>query len=150
MVRAMIVRLLIENPTRYMTPKVPTSETGTTMLGMIVARMFRRNRKITITTSAIDSPSSNSTSCTEARIVVVRSASTVTCSAPGRPACSCGSSASVRLTVWMTLLPGWRWTLRITAGVVLPLMLAHAASLVFSAASITWPTSVRRIAEPFL
>ena len=46
---------------------------GTATLGMIVAERFRRNRKITITTSATVSISSNCTSFTDARIVVVRS-----------------------------------------------------------------------------
>ena len=40
---------------------------------MMVAATLRRNRKITITTSATASSSSNCTSCTEARMVVVRS-----------------------------------------------------------------------------
>ena len=40
---------------------------------MIVAQTLRRNRKITITTSAMVSISVNSTSCTEALMVVVRS-----------------------------------------------------------------------------
>ena len=40
---------------------------------MIVARTLRKNRKITITTSAIVSIRVNCTSATDARIVVVRS-----------------------------------------------------------------------------
>ena len=52
---------------------MPISESGTAILGMIVADRLRRNRKMTITTSATVSISSNSTSCTDARIVVVRS-----------------------------------------------------------------------------
>ena len=43
---------------------------------MIVAGMLRRNRKITSTTRPTASTSSNSTSLTEARMVVVRSVST--------------------------------------------------------------------------
>ena len=35
----------------YMTPKVPTSESGTATLGMMVADTLRRNTNITITTS---------------------------------------------------------------------------------------------------
>ena len=57
MVRAIRVRLLMEKPARYMTPKVPTSESGTARLGMMVADSLRRNRKITITTSATASSS---------------------------------------------------------------------------------------------
>ena len=48
---------------------------------MIVADRLRRNRKITITTSAIVSMSVNCTSLTEARIVVVRSMITSTLTA---------------------------------------------------------------------
>ncbi len=36
-----------------MTPNVPTSDSGTATLGMMVAERFRRNRKITITTRPI-------------------------------------------------------------------------------------------------
>ncbi len=52
--------------------KVPTSESGTAMLGIIVAERLRRNRKMTITTSPMVSRSSNSTSFTEARMATVR------------------------------------------------------------------------------
>ena len=38
MVSAISVRLLTENPARYMTPKVPMSDSGTTTLGMIGRR----------------------------------------------------------------------------------------------------------------
>ncbi len=61
----------------YMIASAPTSDSGTDRLGMIVAGMLRRNRKITSTTSPTASDSSNSTSSTEARIVVVRSVSGV-------------------------------------------------------------------------
>jgi len=43
-VSAISVRLLIENPTRYITPNVPTSDSGTATLGMSVAGTLRRNR----------------------------------------------------------------------------------------------------------
>jgi hypothetical protein len=69
-----------------MTPNVPTSESGTATLGMTVAASVRRKRKITMTTSPITSISSNSTSWTEARIVVVRSVRMVTSTAEGREA----------------------------------------------------------------
>ena len=57
---------------------MPTSDSGTATLGMMVAYRLRRNRKITITTSATVSISSNSTSFTDAWIGVVRSVSVVT------------------------------------------------------------------------
>ncbi len=106
MVSAMSVRLLIEKPARYITPNVPTSESGTATLGMIVAETLRRNRKITMTTRATASRSSNCTSETEARIVVVRSVSNFTSMLPGSEACNCGSNALTRLTVSITLAPG--------------------------------------------
>ena len=66
-------RLSREKPSRYIDPNVPTSDSGTERLGMMVPGSVRRNRKITSTTRATARPSSNSTSATEARIVTVRS-----------------------------------------------------------------------------
>ena len=107
-VSAISVRLLRLYPSRYITPKVPTSESGTATLGMIVADRLRRNRKMTITTSAIVSSNSNSTSCTEARIVVVRSVSTATFTDPGSEACRRGNNAFTLSTTVMMLAPGCR------------------------------------------
>ena len=50
----------------YITANVPTSDSGTATLGMMVADRLRRNRKMTITTSPMVSISSNSTSFTDA------------------------------------------------------------------------------------
>src|SRR5271165_6827409 len=83
-VSAISDRLLRLKPHRYITANVPTSDSGTDRLGMMVAGTLRRNRKITSTTSTTESPSSNSTSATEARMVVVRSVSTATSTAAGR------------------------------------------------------------------
>jgi hypothetical protein len=58
-VSAMSDRLLSENPARYMTPNVPTSDNGTAMLGMMVAEALRRKKKMTSTTSTTDNISSN-------------------------------------------------------------------------------------------
>src|SRR6266705_6243361 len=76
-------KLLRLNPARYMTASVPTKDNGTERLGITVAEAVRRNRKITSTTSTTARPSSNSTSATEARIVVVRSVNTATSTASG-------------------------------------------------------------------
>ena len=76
-----------------MTANVPTSESGTAMPGMIVAEGLRRNRKMTITTSTVVSSSSNSTSFTDARMVVVRSLMTCTLIPCGREASIWGRSA---------------------------------------------------------
>ncbi len=146
MVSAISVRLLIEKPARYITPKVPTSDSGTATLGIRVAETLRRNRKVTITTSAIASISSNCTSVTEARMVVVRSDSTFTSSVAGSAACNCGSSALMRSTTSMTLAPGWRWMFSTIAG----WLLAQAARRVSSAPSTARATSARRSGEPFL
>ncbi len=56
-----------------MTAKVPTMDSGTARLGMIVAETLRRNRKMTSTTRAMASASVNSTSWTDSRIATERS-----------------------------------------------------------------------------
>ncbi len=146
MVRAIRVRLLRLNFSRYITPKVPTRERGTATLAMKVAGRLRRKRKITITTRATASTSSNSTSLTEARMPVVRSVSSCTCTPGGMSASMLTRAFLISSTVVMTLAPGWRWTLRITAGVVFH----QAPSLVFSEPLTTLATSRSRIAAPFL
>jgi hypothetical protein len=144
MTSAIRVRLLMEKPAKYMTPKVPTSESGTATLGIAVAAALRRKRKMTSTTSAIAKASSIFTSLTEARIVVVRSERRRISTDPGSVACSCGSRRVTRSTTWITFEPGWRWMLTITAA----LSFAHAANLTFSASSTASATSVRRMARP--
>ncbi len=86
MVSAISVRLLIENPARYITANAPISDNGTTTLGMTVAASLRKNRKMTITTSATASSNSKRTSRTDARMVIVRSVSTATSTAAGSDA----------------------------------------------------------------
>ena len=88
------------------------------MLGMMVAASVRRNRKITITTSAMVSISSNCTSATLARMVLVRSVSTVTLTDAGRLACSCFRRSLMLSATLMMFAPGCRWMFRMTAGVV--------------------------------
>src|ERR1700761_4477688 len=73
MVSAIKVRLLRLKPSAYIAANVPTSDSGTAMPGMIVAAQVRKNTNITATTNAMHKSSSNSTSDTEARTVVVRS-----------------------------------------------------------------------------
>ena len=79
-------------------------------------------------------------------MVVVRSVSIVTLTDAGRDACSWGSSFLIRSTTSMTLAPGWRWMLTITAG----LSFIQAAWLTFSVSSTTSATSDRRTGAPFL
>ena len=77
---------------------MPTIESGTATLGMTVAARLRRKRKITMTTRATVSMSSNCTSLTEARMVVVRSDSTVRFTDAGSVLRSCGNRLVIRST----------------------------------------------------
>src|SRR5580704_19519917 len=77
---------------KYMTPNVPISETGTATLGINVARRLRKKKNTTRITSATDSTSVRSTSFTDARIVIVRSSTTVKLIADGIEAFSDGIS----------------------------------------------------------
>ena len=88
--------------------RVPTSDSGTATLGMMVAAKVRRKTKITATTSAMHSISSNSTSDTEALTVVVRSVSTAILMTGGMVARSFGSNALILSTTSMMFAPGWR------------------------------------------
>ncbi len=108
MVSAISERLSRLKPRRYITTSVPTSESGTERLGMIVAGKLRRKTKMTSTTSTTASPSSNSTTDTDARIVFVRSLKIEMLSALGRLASICGSKALIPSTTWMTFAPGCR------------------------------------------
>src|ERR1700722_15957477 len=146
MVSAISDRLLRLKPHRYITAKVPISDSGTDRLGMIVAGMLRRNRKITSTTSATASDSSNSTSLTEARMVLVRSDSTVTSTLTGMELRISGSTLRIWLTTAITLAPGWRCTLSRIAGA----LFIQLASLLFSALGVTVATADRRTGSLFL
>ena len=63
-------------------------------------------------------------------MVLVRSVRTFTSTEAGRPASIWGSDSLIESTTWITLAPGWRWTLSSTAGV----LLAQLESLAFSRA----------------
>ena len=88
------------------TAAVASSDTGITRRGMAVAMTLRRNRKITTTTSATVISRVIFTSCTEARMVSVRSAMTSMLMAGGTLARSWGRAAFTASTVSMTLAPG--------------------------------------------
>ena len=60
-----MVSVLIEKPSAASTPKVPSSTTGTAIVGISVARKFCRNRNITRNTSTIASISVLTTSSIE-------------------------------------------------------------------------------------
>ncbi|MNG31594.1 hypothetical protein D3C84_1174250 [compost metagenome] len=85
---------------------MPINDSGTATEGIIVALKRRRNTKVTITTRAIASSSSLRTSLTEARMVWVRSVSTLTSSPAGRLSVIDGSRVLIRSTTSMTLAPG--------------------------------------------
>ena len=106
MVIAISDRLSRLKPATSITAAVPRSDNGITTLGISVARTLRRNRKITPTTSTMVISRVIFTSLTEARMVWVRSARICTPMAGGISACSDGSAALIRSTVWITLAPG--------------------------------------------
>ena len=64
-------RLSKLKPSKYMTPNVPISETGTATLGMKLERTLRRNRKTTRMTNNTETINVISTSWTDARMVAV-------------------------------------------------------------------------------
>ena len=106
MVRAIRERLSSEKSANHITPKVAISDTGSVMPAMMVARMVRRNSSTTSTTRATLRTSVNCTSCTEARMVPVRSLTTVSLMPVGMERSMRGSSALMRCTVSITLAPG--------------------------------------------
>src|SRR5262249_44615256 len=67
---------LMEKPNILMKAKVPISETGMVIAGMIVARQSRRKRKMTAITMRIASSSVEITSLTESPMTVVVSKAT--------------------------------------------------------------------------
>src|ERR1700722_5093835 len=144
MVSAISVRLLRLNPSAYIAPKGPTSDSGTATLGMTGAANVGRNTKMTAPTSAMQSISSNSTSATEARTVVVRSVSTEIWMTGGMVARNFGSSALMLSTTLMMLAPGCRWMFTITAGT----RFIQAESSEFSTPSMTIDTSDRVTGAP--
>ncbi len=77
MVSAISERLSRLYPSAYIAANVPTIESGTATLGIMVADRLRRNRKITRTTRTMVRISSNSTSSTDAWMLVVKSVSVV-------------------------------------------------------------------------
>src|ERR1700680_3469509 len=102
-----------------MPAKVPTRESGTAMLGIIVARTVRRKAKTTRITRMIERISVNSMSFTEARTVTVRSMAMVREIAGEIEDCKYGIKAVTRSTVSMMLAPGWRKTMIRTLGLPL-------------------------------
>ena len=124
-----------------MKAKVPASASGTVMLAMNVGQNRRRNRKMTITTSAMLSSSENCTSCTEARIVVVRSLISVSLIDGGIHFLSCGSTARMRSTVSITLASACLKMMTSTARLVPD----QPATRAFSVPSMARPSALSRM-----
>src|ERR1051326_2396676 len=127
-----------------MTPKVPTMDMGSAMLGISVAETFRRKRKITSTTRHRVSTRVNFTSATEALMETERSYRTCTSIEGGSWD---RSLATMSRTAWATsivLVPGWRWTARVID--LTPLyQLAERRSWT---PSTTFPSSLRNTGAP--
>ena len=87
------VRLFKLKPIRYISAKLATNDTPSTLDTIIVADNWRRNNAITATTSRMAISSVTSTSCRDARMVLVRSVNTLTCTDAGSMACRRGNSA---------------------------------------------------------
>ena len=143
-VSAIRLRLFRLKPSKYMTPKVPSSDTMVATAGMTVARALRKNALTTSTTSAIEISSVASISSSDERIELVLSDATCSVTSSGSWACSSGSMARTASTVAITFAPGWRVTSTTTAG----LPLNRPSVLVFSTPSTTSATSDRRTAAP--
>ncbi len=77
----------------YIAANVPISETGTATAGISVARQLRRNTNTTSTTSSTEMMSVRSTSCSEARMVLVRSTATLIWMSAGIAARNAGNCA---------------------------------------------------------
>ena len=95
MVSAIKVRLLTEKPKKYISTKVPMIDSGTAILGIMVADKFLRKRKVTITTKQTAKTNSFCTSWIELRILSVRSVSTRILTLSGRFFCSSGNSCLI-------------------------------------------------------
>ncbi len=119
MVNAMSERLSRLNPARYITPKVPMSDTTTAMLGMNMARRSRRKTKTTPMTRTTDRMRVRCTSSMEARMVLVRSITTLRSITGGMEAFNCGISFVMASTVLMMFAPGSRETTSSTEGLPL-------------------------------
>src|SRR5215469_16725761 len=146
MVRAINDKLSRLYPSRYITPNVPTSESGTAMLGMMVARTVRKNTNTTMITSTIDISRVLSMSLTDALTETVRSMTTESFIDGGIDDCRYGRMACTRSTVSMMLAPGCRKIASMTPS--FPLISPRLC--VSASESTTSPTSPSRTGAPLL
>ncbi len=128
-----------------MTPKVPTIESGSAILGITVAGRLRRKRKITSTTSPRVRARVNFTSATDSRIVTERSYSRLTLIDGGSCSMIWSTIAVTRSATSTVLEPGCRLTARVM--VRTPLYQLPWRGL--ATASTTSPRSPNRTGEPF-
>ena len=96
------------NESSAITENVPTMAIGSVRLGIMVATTFRRNRKITITTSPSASRSENFTSLTDRWMDADRSNWRCTLKFPGNPFSISASSALILVAIATVFVPGWR------------------------------------------
>ena len=96
---------LSEKPPRYITAKVPISDTGTASAGISALRQLPRKAS----TSRITRPTAisrvRSASCRVARITGERSMATFSSTLAGSTACRAGNWARICSMVWMMLAP---------------------------------------------
>ena len=143
-VSAIRLRLFRLKPSKYITPKVPSSDTTVATAGITVARRLRKKAPTTRITSAIEISRVISISRSEARIEFVPSEATRISTSDGNWACNSGNSARTPSTVSMTLASGWRVISTTMAGSPLN----RPSVWLFSTPSTTSATSDKRTAAP--
>ena len=137
--------LSIEKPSQYIAPKVAMSEIGTASVGMMVAEIRRRNRKMTSATRPMVMARVSCTSLIAATIEAERSLSTLSVAVGPRSVVNFGSIAFTESTTLTVLASGWRKTASTSAG----LPSYWLAVCVLATESMTRATSPRRTGLPF-
>ena len=117
---------------------------GTAKLGMAVAEMLRKNRKMTSTTRQMVSKSVNLTSAMDSRIDSERSWRMLIFTEGGICERNCGSSLRMPSTTSMVLVPGWRWM----PSTIDCVSMNQLMLLSFSTLSMTLASSARRTGLP--
>ena len=147
-ISAIIDRLSMLKPNGYIAANVPTIDSGSARLGMMVAETLRRKTKITSTTSTSARIIVNFTSVNELRIDSERSNRTCSSTDGGSWSCSCGSSCLTSSATATVLVPGWRWIASTTERCIFSALANHDAVLSSSTLSTTVPSSSRRTGDP--
>ena len=146
MVSAISEKLSSAKPSAHIAASVPAMDSGTVTPAATVGIRRRMNTTTTISTRATVISMVHCTSSTLARMVVVRSDSTVSFTSGGIHACNCGRAASTASVVSMTLAPEDLVSVSRMAG-CLP---NHAARRVLDTPSMTEATWDRRTTAPLL